>query len=347
MFSSGDRVADSEEAETETDTVPPGGDPDDPASRLVRWVLLTGDRRVLALVTEVVILSALLAVGTVWEFEMERLVTETRAVQTLFNTLLGGIILFVSVVLSINTAALAQEFAPLQVKLARIEDSIELQVELEELVEDGISPAGLQPFLEYVIAAIHSEADTLRAADGSTDDEQVRADLLAFVDEINARLSLIEDRIRRTDPRVSSLLLSTLDYPYARHINVTRRLKAAHGAEFTESDRESLETLLQVLTILASGREYFTTLYFKRELRNLSSSLLVLSLPVIVFTSYVLLAMDAGLFPGATLPGIESRLLYVSLAFVIALSPYVLLSSYMLRILTVSKHSLESTVFSL
>jgi len=310
-------------------------------------VLLSGDRRVLAFVTEIVILVALLVVGTVWEFEMERLVTETRAVQTLFNTLLGGIILFVSVVLSINTAALAQEFAPLQVKLASIEDSIDFQIELEELVEDGISPAGLQPFLQYVIGAIHSETESIRTTDGSTTDEQARPNLLAFVDDIDTRLSQIEKRIERSDPRVSILLLSTLDYPYARHINVTRRLKATYGDTLTESDRESLATLLRILTILASGREYFTTLYFKRELRNLSSALLLLSLPVIVFTSYVLLAMDTGLFPQTTLPGVGSRLLYVNLAFVIALSPYVLLSSYMLRMLTVSKHSLESTVFTL
>jgi len=334
-----------------TDT---GADPDssgtrprNPVTRLVRWVLLSGDRRVLALVTEIVILVALLTVGTVWEFEMERLVTETRAVQTLFNTLLGGIILFVSVVLSINTAALAQEFAPLQVKLASIEDSIDFQIELEELVEDGISPAGLQPFLQYVIEAIHSETESLRTTDGSTTDERARANLLTFADDIDTRLSQIERRIRQSDPRVSILLLSTLDYPYARHINVTRRLKATHGDVLTESDHESLATLLRILTILASGREYFTTLYFKRELRNLSSALLLLSLPVIVFTSYVLLAMDTGLFPQTTLPGVGSRLLYVNLAFVIALSPYVLLSSYMLRMLTVSKHSLESTVFTL
>jgi len=252
-----------------TDT---GADPDssgtrprNPVTRLVRWVLLSGDRRVLALVTEIVILVALLTVGTVWEFEMERLVTETRAVQTLFNTLLGGIILFVSVVLSINTAALAQEFAPLQVKLASIEDSIDFQIELEELVEDGISPAGLQPFLQYVIEAIHSETESLRTTDGSTTDERARANLLTFADDIDTRLSQIERRIRQSDPRVSILLLSTLDYPYARHINVTRRLKATHGDVLTESDHESLATLLRILTILASGREYFTTLYFKRE----------------------------------------------------------------------------------
>ena len=345
MVSIFNQVADTSDTGVVSDAS--GGDLDNPVIWLVQWVLLYGDRRVLALVTIIVILSALLIVGTVWEFEMERLVTETRAVQTLFNTLLGGIILFVSVVLSINIAALAQEFAPLQVKLARIEDSIDFQIELEELVDEGVSPAGLQPFLEYVIGAINAETKLLRTSEDSTGDEQAKEDLLAFVDELDTQLSLIENRIGGMNPQVSIVLLSTLKYPYARHINMTRRLKSVHGDQLTEADHDSLVTLLQVLTILASGREYFTTLYFKRELRNLSSSLLILSLPVIVFTAYVLLAIDAGLFPQPTLPGLGSRLLYVNLAFVIALSPYVLLSSYMLRILTVSKHSLESTVFTL
>lgn len=319
---------------------------DGPIARPLAWVLLYGDRRAMTLLLSAGILVTLLVVGTVWEFEMERLVTETRAVQTLFNTLLGGIILFVSVVLSINTAALSQEFAPLQVKLAHIEDSIQFRMDVEELVDQGISPAGLKPFLEYLLGSIRSEITALRAAESQTESERTRRALRTFLRDIDVELSKIEARLGRTDLRLSSVLLSTLDYPYARHINAARRLEVRHGGELQEPDIESLDALLRSLTILASGREYYTTLHFKRVLRNMSSNLLVLSLPVIVFTSFVLLAIDAGLFPRGTLPGVSSRLFYVVLAFVIALSPYVLLSSYMLRILTVSRHSLEGTAFS-
>lgn len=324
-----------------------GTEPAGPISRLVQWIFLYGDRRVIGLLTSIIILISIVVVGTVWKFEMERLVTETRAVQALFNTLLGGIILFVSVVLSINTAALTQEFTPLQVKLTHIEDSVDFQLELEDLVGEGVAPAGMRPFLGYVIRAIRAETDSLQATADSADTEQARNALSEFLDDVDAELTLIENRIRDPDTRISIILLSSLDYPYARHINRARRLKAVHGAEFTETGRHSLDELLQSLMILASGREYFTSLYFKRELRNLSTNLLLFSLPVIVFTSYVLLATDAGSFPDITPPGVGSRLFYVNIAFVVALSPYILLSSYMLRILTVSKHSLEATVFTL
>lgn len=320
---------------------------DGPVRELIQWVLLYGSRRLLALFISIAIMLSLLLVGTTWPFEMERLVTETRAVQTLFNTLLGGLILFVSVVLSINTAALSQEFAPLRVKLSQIEDSIEFQVELEEFADEGVSPAGIGPFFEFIIRTIRSETTTLGESAERLERGRQQDDLLAFVDGIEAALSRIEDRLWMTNPRLSLVLLSGLDYPYAEHINAARRLRATHGSDLDEQDRQSVEVLLRALTIFASGRQYFTTLYFKRELRNLSRDLVVLALPVIVFTSYVLLAIDANLFPSVALPGVEPRFLYVNLAFVITLSPYILLSAYMLRIVTVSKHSLESTVFTL
>lgn len=241
--------------------------------RAVRWVALYGDRRLITLLLSALIFLSLLVVGTTWEFELETLLDETRAVQTLFNTLLGGIILSVSVVLSINVAALSREFTPLQV------------THRESSAARGPAP--------------------LDAPAGWP-------------------------RLRLRTPHQRRPL----------HPGRTR-------GSLADAESERLRNLAEILPFFASGREYYTTLYFKRELRSLSSNLLVLSLPVIVFTSYVLLAIDAGLFPTLAAFGVQPRLLYIGLAFVVALSPYVLLSSYMLRIVTVSKHSLESTSFTL
>lgn len=313
---------------------------------LWRWITLTGSRRTLALVLSGLVFLWLLGAGTVWEFELETLVRETRAVQTLFNTLLGGIILFVSVVLSINVAALSQEFSSLPVKQSQIEDSIEFQKTVEELAEAGVSPAGLGGFFSFILQAIRACRTDLRAVAAETDDAQLREELVTLAEGL-AEVSRIESRLGRQRDRLSMLLLAALDVDYARNINLVRRIRTEHGDQLDGAASDLLEHVSELLTVLASGREYYTTLYFKRELRNLSRDLLFLALPVIVFTAYVLLAIDAGLFPSMTAFGIRPRLLYISLAFVIALSPYVLLSSYMLRIVTVSKFTLESTSFSL
>ncbi|WP_254535459.1 hypothetical protein [Halomarina litorea] len=336
-----------------TTTIPDSAAPTRPAPTtangtdhpVVRWFLLDGDRRVVALSLSFVVLVVLVVAGTVWELEMERLVSETRAVQTLFNTFLGGIILFVSVVLSINIAVLAQEFGPLRTKQEQIEESLAFQSELEAFVETGVSPAELGEFFLFVLRALRTEATRLRAATG-TDTGDHHGEILAFVDGIEAEADLVEERVRGVQGMVSNVLLAGLDYDYAHQIYTARRIQYDYEEELRSVERTALENLTELLTFFATGREYFTTLYFKREVRNLSFGLLVVSLPTIVFTSYTLLAIDAGQFPALTVPGIAPRLLWVSVAYVVALSPYVLLSSYILRILTVSKRSLGSSAFT-
>lgn len=317
-----------------------------PGERLRRWLFLDGDRPVVAVALSGVVLLALVLVGTRWEFEMERLVTETRAVQTLFNTLLGGVILFVSVVLSINTAVISEDFGPLRTKRAQVEESVAFRTELAEYVGGDATPTDVDEFFRFVVRAVREETDALRDGARATDDG-ARREAAALAEAVSEDVARIEDRLRRGDGGVSPTLLAGVDFDYGRHIDAVRRLRARRGADLSAAERESLDGLVDVLTFVGSGQEYFTSLYYRRELRNLSASLLVLSLPVIVFTSFVLLAIDAGLFPSVTLPGIEPRLLYVSVAFVVALSPYVLLTSYMLRVLAVSKRSLAPSGLAL
>lgn len=65
-------------------------------SRVARAVLLEADRLVVTAALSAAVFLFLLVAGVVWPFEMRDLLTETRAVQTLFNTLLSGTILLVS-----------------------------------------------------------------------------------------------------------------------------------------------------------------------------------------------------------------------------------------------------------
>ncbi len=315
--------------------------------RPARWLLLSGSRRSITVLLSTLILVALLAVGSVWELEMETLVTETRAVQSLFNTLLGGIILFVSVVLSINTAVLVQEIGPLWTKQSRLEDSFEFRSRLEEHAGTATSPPEVGAFFRFVLRAIQEQADELRRSAATVEDDELRRELSALVDALEDGVATAERRLQADRRRGSALLLAGLDYDAAGHVHSARRIREAYRHSLRESEERALSDLMEVLKSYVTGQNHFTTLYYRREVRKLSGDLLALALPVIVFTSYVLLAIDAGLFPSVTAFGIQPRLLYVSVAFVVALSPYVLLSAYMSRIVTVSRYSLGSGEFTL
>ena len=313
--------------------------------RIVRWLLLSGSRRLLTLLLSILVLAILLTVGTVWEFEMEVLVNETRAVQSLFNTLLGGIILFVSVVLSINIAVLSQELGPLQTKRSQIQSSIEFKTELEDAVESDVDTTETENLYGFLLQGVREEGQRLRRDAEGLGDDDANEEITALVSDVESELARIEERLRTNNRRLTPTLLAGLDYDLSGQITTARHLRAAYGDRLGESGSTSLANLLELLTAFASGREYFQTLYFKREVQNLTRDLLLLALPVIVFTSHVLLAIDAGLFPSNTVLGIQPRLLYVSVAYAIALSPYLLLSAYMLRIVSVSRLSTESSGF--
>lgn len=312
----------------------------------IRWVLLSGSRVMLTLLLSVLIFVVLLVVGTVWRLEMGQLVQETRAVQSLFATLLGGIILFVSVVLSINIAALSQEFAPLRSKQVRIEETLAFQDNLEQFVDDGTSPTDINGFYLFALEALATEADTLRERATTIDDETARQEVLGFVNDIDEKIDIVEGRVRAQQRQMWLTLLAGLEWDPIHHIYLARRIRSIHDDALEDSHRATLNNLVEILTSFASGSEYFTTLYFKRELRALSERLVTLALPVIVFTAYVLLAVDADLIPTWSIY-VQPRLLYVSFAFVVALSPYILLSAFMLRIIAVSKRSLASGGFTL
>lgn len=316
-------------------------------NRLKRWVLLDGDRRAVTLALSAIIFSLLVGIGTIWPFEMQNLLNETRSVQTLFNTLLNGVILFVSVVVTLNSGILSEEFGPLSSQQEQLEQSLEFQSDLESFAGGGASPAEPGEFFEFVLETFQAEVDSLREAAEGAREHEVRTALEAFVDDVDREVEEVNVRLQMPNLQVSNVLLAGLDYAYAQQLYVARHLRAEFDDDLTDAERDALDDFVETLKFFAAGREYFKTLYFKREISNLSSALLILSLPVIVFTAYTLLALDAGLFPPGVVPGVSPRLLYVAVAFSVAISPYVLLTAYLLRLITVSKRSLGSSSFAL
>ena len=314
-------------------------------SRLARAVLIESDRLTVTAALSGIVFLVLLGVGIVWPFEMQDLLTETRAVQTLFNTLLSGTILLVSIVVSINSIVISQELGPLRSQYDRIDDTLAFQLEVEEFAAAGISPAEPTEFLEFIIGSLRADASAV--ADSAAADPEVRAALDAFSVDVLDRLDLVSETLDRSNARIPRALLAGLEYQYARHIHGARHIEDAFGDELPADERERLDHLIETLKFFAAGREYFKTLYFKQELANLSSWLLYVSLPSIVFTSYVLLAIDANLFPTTTILGVSRLLLYVSVAYTVALVPYVLLTAYVLRTAAVSKRSVAAGAFAL
>ena len=315
-------------------------------NRIKRWILFDGDRERVAVSLLATVFALMIVMGGVWPIEYQELLAETTMVQTVFNTLLSGTILLVSIVVSIAAVGISQELTSLGNQSERVDTIIEFQGEIEDRDIVEVSPARPGQFTAVVLRSIKERADDLQRVDGTGEREyreevdRLQADIRANTEEVLTTLSRVPEG--STDE-----LLTGLNYDSSWQLYQARRILTKYGDRLTAAERETIEDIMDTLHKLMVSREYFKTLYYKLELSDLSTTLLTVSLPIIVFISYVLLALNSGLFPNVTVFGYTPLTVFISLAYTIALAPYAVLTSYVFRAATVTKRTPEEGPFVL
>ena len=324
----------------------------DDTPRPVRWFLLTGDRRVVVctLLSAVfgLTLSALVALppGT------ELLLPDRGTVSTILNTLLSGVILLVSIVVSVASLFVSQELSPLGRQRERIEETREFREQTEAVLDREVSPARPGGFLRAVTQAVLGHAqeleDTVASPAHPGVDEATDGDVGADVDAV---LELVADDVERvnrtlteTDTGTFDQLLAALEYDYAGQLYAVRRLQSRHAERFSEASEAAVADLTDALQFFAAAREYFKSLYFEREFSNLSADLIYVSLPAIVLVSAVVLAVDIRLLEG-TVGGVPTLLFVAAAGYTVGLAPFLVLTAYVLRVATVSRLTLSAGPF--
>jgi hypothetical protein len=116
-------------------------------------------------------------------------------------------------------------------------------------------------------------------------------------------------------------------------------------ADADDEEIELLSNLIDTLKLFATGRAYFQSLYYKREVAQLSSVLLYVSLPVIVFISYLLLALDANIIPAVRIGPLSLLSVFMLFAYTVSLAPYVVLTAYVVRIAAITMQTLAAGPF--
>jgi len=328
--------------------VPGGrGEPSTLRERVTHWVLLEGRRESVTAGLLFGVLVGLIVLSVVRPVNMYALLQDTNTAQTLFNTLLSGTILLVSVVVSVTSIVLSEEITDIENQRQRIDASIQYRGEIEEFIESDVSPARPADFLRTILRIIDQQTSTI--ADIATDgeNEEFAADAQTFTEEVTAEAERAGEIL--SDARFGSfkVLLAGLNYDYSWQLHVARRFNRKYGDDLSDEQREAIDDLIETLKIFATGREYFKSLYYKREFARLSSRLLYVSLPTIVITSYVLLALDSNLFPEVTFFTLTPLAVFVTAAYTIALTPYLMLTAFVLRAMTVTLRTLASGPFVL
>jgi len=305
---------------------------------LVRWLLLEGNRYAVTGALLTVTFTSIIAIGSLWTFEMNQLLTETQAVQTVLNTFLSGIILLVSIVVSINSIILSYDITHINTQEDQIVGMMDFQRRVARVTGGEGATTDPNTFLKMMAETIQLEVNEIVADIGDID-ETFGDDIQTHLEKITGTTEHIEHSISEVGGGKFSALWIGFDTDYGPMVNRSREITTTHEGNLSQDGNDHFDTLIEALELFATGREYFVTLYYTREIAELSRTLLIVSLPAIVITVSTILAIAAQLLPDVWLFGLPPLMTFVALAFTIALAPFIVLTSYMLRVATVAQRT--------
>jgi len=311
-------------------------------TRLRRWLLLDGNRWTVAGLLAGCLFGFFVVVGTLDPSPLRVVMADSDPVETVFEGLVTGIITGVTLVVTIDQLVLSQQLATLDDHRSRLDDSLDFRRDVESLLGD-VSPAEPAQFLRALLRETDARAQTLR----ETVTEGVAGERVAqFTREHDANADTVTARLDGTRYLEFSALRAALDYNYAYRVHQARRLRRNHDDALTDDGADALAAFIDALTLFGPAREYVRGLYFQNELVRLSRVILSAAVPALGVTVAVLLFVDTGDVPGATL-GVSNLLLVVSGAVTLAVLPFLLLVSYVFRIVTITQRTLTTGPFIL
>jgi hypothetical protein len=315
----------------------------------MRWVLLEGNRLAVTGAILTFVYVSLLTIGLVWTSDIQVLLTETSTIENTLDTFMSGIILLVSIVVSINSVVLSHDIGSVQNQVDQTRGAREFRDDIGGMTETGQSPSDPRAFLQLMATVITERAQTL-AEDVSEVDGEHADDVVAYTDSIVSAIDHLATGDKVRGGEFNSLWIA-LEVDYGAFLDRSRTLRGAHREAITDSYDEQLDRLVESIQLFAIGREHFKTLYYHKEISVLSRTLLIVSLPAILIITMAIFASTAGHFPEFWLAwrlfGIPPLQIFMATAFTIALLPYVVLTSYMLRLTTVGIQTASAGPFFL
>ncbi|MFB6102032.1 MAG: hypothetical protein ABEJ73_05650 [Haloplanus sp.] len=295
--------------------------------RMYRWLLLDGDR---AVVAGAALLGGFLVVGVAGHTVGHLLSLEAPHDQTttpLVSTLLSGNFLLFSIVVSVNSLFVTQEVSALDREFGRIQSIVEYRRQLEDVLEVEHVPAEPAQFVRRLSAEILRLAqdidDDLHAAD-----VDLRADLDRYLSSLATETGEMNQQLVAAASN-ADLVIAMMDYNHDRQIHDLRQLRSAHSDALPARTNESVDDLLQLLQYFATARSYFKSLYIRQEFANLSRHLVFTSVVSVATTATFLHFLDA----------IPLTHLLVTTIEAVALAPFILVGSYVLRVAAVSRRT--------
>lgn len=304
---------------------------------ILRWVILDGYRLTIAGLFLVGTFCLLVGLGFAGAIDVQN----HDAVRGVAGGFVPGLIAFLSIVLGINQLVLSQEFGSAGEIRDRIERIREYRHDVEEIAGARPSPVLPVGFLSFLVRAIRLEAIDLKERVGSETDPDAREAVEAYAEDVVDESGRARRSLERLESGRINALLSVLEYRDAYQLHEARRLEYDHEETLPEEARQSLSRLIDALELFSTARTQFRTTYTQRVLARLSRQLLYVGIPALIAVIVLGLAPEPPRSPAFD----PVRLVTVSALLSVGLSPLAVLSSYLLRVATVSERTVSAGPF--
>ncbi|WP_458186012.1 hypothetical protein [Haladaptatus sp. NG-WS-4] len=315
-------------------------------SRLKLWVLMEANRWVVAGGVLVAFFLTLLVLGVLDPSPLQQYIGPSDPVDTLFQGLVGAIITGVTLVVTLNQLVLSQELGPVADQRSRMEGAMEFRRDVEDVLDLQTAPPEPASFMQALMEETQNRANALADVVEESQDDELKETIRSYVDGLSENADEVSETLENTQFGTFDVLSAILNFNYSWKIFLARKIRSEHADDITEEVDEAFNDIIESLNFFGPAREHFKTLYFQWELVNLSRAMLYTAVPALVVTVAMIIYFDAKAVPGATV-GISNDVLVTSLATTIAVVPFVILLSYILRIATVAKRTLSIGPFIL
>lgn len=300
---------------------------DGPAGSLRRvqeWVVVDGDRLLVAAGFSLVVFVGLLGLDAIGVVAF----LNDDSVTRMASGMVAGAFSLVTLVVSINQLILSREFTTADEYGDKLDGVLDFRRDVEAVSGAPVAPA--EPSLQFVVLleAIDRRARALETLVADHDDEAFRTRVEAYVDAVSESTAVVGSDLEGADYGTFEVLAAVLAYDDARQIYAARRLRDASERELSADVEAALDDVLDVLRLFKIAREHLKTRYLQHELTRFSQLTVYAGVPAVLAAAVLgFLYADVG---GAAI--VDAYLPYVASALVAVVAlPLGILAAYILR----------------
>ena len=308
-------------------------------SRFRIWLLLSANRLAVTGILALVVFGLFVGLVTVIPPALFPQLRAGDTIETMFSTMVGAVITGTTLVVTIGQLVISQENGPLGDQRERMENAMDFRDYTEELI-GAPSPADPSAFLRDLVDTARQRAEAVRDGLREIDSDQLQWETEQFTDSVIENSETVQDQLDGAEFGTFDVLFAALNYNYSWKIYQVERLLHEHEEALGPPENELLNDLKTALSLFGPAREHIKTLYFEWELVSLSQMILYTAIPALVVAGVMLTVVEGATLPGATF-GISHMTVVVGAAFTFTLLPFLLFTSYVLRIVTIAKRTLS------